>query len=284
MDRFDYDVFLSFASLNESLARPLYERLTGSGLRVFWSDETLKGRVGESWYKVIESSLESSKHFVLLWSPEAKKSKFVELEYKTFHSETIQDDNRLLIPVIVNGYSPSHLPLFLRQMQGYPLDGNLGDLITRLGGRYEPLEVENARLRKELSAARQKITDLEQSDRVPRTAHAQLQADHEALKKRYAALENQFADVSVRLQKEEEKTTALSDRLGQLNTVSTAPPKSAPRVKSPAKTFTDEHGIEFILIEPGTFMMGSETGEYGEMKNRFTRSRSHSLTIWASMR
>ena len=31
-----------------------------------------------------------------------------------------------------------------------------------------------------------------------------------------------------------------------------------PSVKGPAKTLTDDHGVEFILIEPGTFMMGEE--------------------------
>ena len=98
MAHFDYDVFLSFASLNEGLARPLWEQLSHSGLRVFWSDETLKKNVGESWYSVISKSLKSSKHLVLLWSEEAEQSKFVELEYSRFHAATISDSKRFSHP------------------------------------------------------------------------------------------------------------------------------------------------------------------------------------------
>lgn len=185
MAEFDYAVFLSFASLNESLARPLYERLTGSGLRVFWSDETLKKRVGQSWFRVIEESLEASKHMVLLWSKEAQNSKFVQMEYETFRSETIQDDDRLLIPLHLNGYGPEHMPLFMRHLQSYPLDGDLKDLISSLGGRYEPLEIQNEKLRKEVDALKQHIDVLE-ADR--RTAHesvpGHVQAELDELKVR----------------------------------------------------------------------------------------------------
>ena len=144
MPRFEYDVFFSFASLNETLARPLYEKLTQSGLRVFWSDESLKERVGKAWYKQIEGALDSSRHLVLLWTPEAKASKFVELEYTSFHAEAIQEEDRLLVPVLPNGKGERTLPRFLRQLQCYSLDGNLKGLITNLGGHYEPLALENA--------------------------------------------------------------------------------------------------------------------------------------------
>ena len=187
MSHFDYDVFLSFASLNESLARPLYERLTGSGLRVFWSDETLKKRVGQSWFRVIEESLESSKHMVLLWSEAAQQSKFVQMEYETFRSETIQEDERLLIPLHINGYGPEHMPLFMRHLQCYSLEGDLKELISNLGGRYEPLEIQNAKLREEVEALKQQITVLKEdrSETVPEHVQAEL----DALKIQYARLE-----------------------------------------------------------------------------------------------
>ena len=150
MGNFDYDVFISFSVRNEAVARALYEQLTGSGLRVFWSDETLKKRVGQSWFRVIEESLESSKHMVLLWSEEAQKSKFVKMEYETFLTETIKAEGRLLVPVHEKGYGPESMPLFMRHLQCYSLGGDLKDLISRLGGRYEPLAIENAQLRKEI--------------------------------------------------------------------------------------------------------------------------------------
>ena len=217
MPHFDYDVFLSFASLNESQARPLYELLTGSGLRVFWSDETLKQRVGVSWYKVIEASLESSKHFVLLWSPEAKSSKFVELEYNAFHAETIQDESRLLIPVIVEGYGPRHLPLFLRHFQAYSLDGDFRELITRLGGRYEPLEVENARLREELSQARSEIASLlPLKGKTDDKSVKELQSEYDSLKVLYSKLEIDSADISVKLRNKDKEAKELKKDIAQL--------------------------------------------------------------------
>ena len=39
---FDYDVFLSFSASDEGLVRPVWQELCLSGLRVFWSDATLK--------------------------------------------------------------------------------------------------------------------------------------------------------------------------------------------------------------------------------------------------
>ena len=103
MGHFDYDIFLSFASLNHRLARPLFDQLARSGLRVFWSDETLKAHVGRAWYKEIERSLEASRHMVLLWTDEAEQSDFVELEYTTFHAEMVGDEDRLLAPVLGRG-------------------------------------------------------------------------------------------------------------------------------------------------------------------------------------
>src|ERR1035441_4917055 len=61
-DGFDYDVFLSFSSDDEEIARPMWKELSHSGLRVFWSEAALKQKLGESWPDTIQSSLERSRH------------------------------------------------------------------------------------------------------------------------------------------------------------------------------------------------------------------------------
>ena len=268
MAEFDYDVFLSFASLNESLARPLYERLTGSGLRVFWSDETLKKRVGQSWFRVIEESLECSKHMVLLWSEEAQNSKFVQMEYETFRSETIQDDDRLLIPLHLNGYGPEHMPLFMRHLQCHSLDGDLKDLISSLGGRYEPLEIQNEKLRKEVDALKQHI-DILEADR--RTAHESVpehvQAELDELKVRYIQLEKTAQQTAQLLKEKDSQLLAYEQRIKEIEkqpAKSTKKAQPKPSVKGPGRFMTDDQGIEFVLIQPGSFMMGSEDGRGNE--------------------
>ena len=41
-DPFEYDVFVSFSSADEQLVKPIWQELCSNGLRVFWSDSTLK--------------------------------------------------------------------------------------------------------------------------------------------------------------------------------------------------------------------------------------------------
>ena len=65
---FEYDLFLSFAKTDEKIVKPIWQEMCLAGLRVFWSDSTLKDKIGESWFEVIQSSLEQSQHFVLICS------------------------------------------------------------------------------------------------------------------------------------------------------------------------------------------------------------------------
>ena len=302
MPQFEFDVFLSFASLNESIARTLYNQLRRSGLKVFWSDETLKRRVGKSWQKEIEKSLEASKHMVLLWTDEATQSHWVEDEYRAFYGEIRGKKDRLLVPVLGRGKDSDSLPLFLRQLQTYPLNGTSETLITSLGGRYIPLEQENERLRQELEEARKKVESLTSQNGQRQEAELnRVRTERDEWKRKYADLENKALDQSKTLtsavEERETQIDVLEKRMGTLEKELTElaedrkallvdiaekeseitgykeqvatlkaegkktakPRKSAsPSVKGPAKTFTDNHGIEFILIEPGSFMMGDK--------------------------
>ena len=144
-------------------------------------------------------------------------------------------------------------------MQTYPLNGDTSELVTRLGGRFEPLAIENARLRDELEKATRKIASLEKDEgKVQRAAFDELRKEHEELERNYSKLENHSAELTLTIQEKDGRIKDLQDRISHLERESTVK-KKKPSVKAPAKTLTDDDGIEFILIEPGSFMMGDDS-------------------------
>ncbi len=110
----EYDVFLSFSSKDEDLAKPIWKELSSSGLRVFWSDESLKSEIGQSFFTVIQNSLIQSEHFVLVSTPNAWKSNWVKEEYETFFSNCYvpsKRERRLIIYEAITT-DPSEHPAF----------------------------------------------------------------------------------------------------------------------------------------------------------------------------
>jgi hypothetical protein len=68
MERFNYDIFISFAAEDQDLVRPLWRELTTAGFRVFWSDAALRDRVGSSWFDVIQEALSHSRHLLIIFT------------------------------------------------------------------------------------------------------------------------------------------------------------------------------------------------------------------------
>lgn len=154
-DIFEYDVFLSFASSDEEIVKPIWQELCVNGLRVFWSDTTLKKELGNSWFDVIESSLEKSRHPLLICSQASMASKWVKREYKAFYNHFYQPGIRRLIPVLAKGYKVSDLPLFLKELEAGQMDdpGFLQEIIPILGGvNIESLRKENQLLKEKLKS------------------------------------------------------------------------------------------------------------------------------------
>ena len=106
---FEYDIFISFSHEDIEDVKKLYSRLNDFALRVFWSDEKLKTGVG--FTNKIQEALKQSQHFVLIYTPEASKSKWVEKEWTTFYNNYhLKDEERrrmyvLCIPITI--ISPS---------------------------------------------------------------------------------------------------------------------------------------------------------------------------------
>lgn len=160
---FDYDVFLSFASGDEDVVRPIWQHLTISGLRVFWSDVTLRDRVGTSWFDVIQDAISRSRHLVVVCSPASLDSKWVKREYVAFFNHHYSQPTRRLVPLLTSGTSVTDLPLFLRDIEAISLghDGSLVRLVRALGGvDIDGLQRELARRDEELTLLRAEVISL----------------------------------------------------------------------------------------------------------------------------
>lgn len=118
-NKFEYDIFVSFARQNAIEAKSISEKLRGYGLKIFLSDEALKANVGESFFEKISYALKNSKDFVLVWSIHAQNSQWVKTEYETFFNEFSmkQGVKRRLIVYKTKNFDPQTVPLLLRKLQ-----------------------------------------------------------------------------------------------------------------------------------------------------------------------
>jgi hypothetical protein len=117
----EYDVFLSFKSEDEVLAKKVFDFLTQSGKEVFFSRETLL-QLGESEYKeMIFEAMDRSRHMVVVCStPDYLKTKWVRTEWDTFHNEIIDErksGNLLLVLTDDIAGDKGRLPLELRKQE-----------------------------------------------------------------------------------------------------------------------------------------------------------------------
>jgi len=157
-----YDVFLSFSSLDEHIVKPVWQELSLSGLRVFWSDSNLKSELGKSWYDSIETSLEKSKNMILICSKNSMSSDWVRREYRAFMMIIENSKERRLIPLLTSKFQYNELPLFLKELQAKPLnDDTLKEIINILGGTdVEKLKKENAVLNEKVRSQEKMIQNL----------------------------------------------------------------------------------------------------------------------------
>lgn len=114
----EYDVFISYKSEDEVLAKKVYDYLTQSGKEVFFAKETLP-QLGDSEYRTaIFDAIERSKHMVVVSSqPDYLKTKWVKKEWDTFDNEVTdgrKDGTLILVladDIVANKWN---LPIELR--------------------------------------------------------------------------------------------------------------------------------------------------------------------------
>jgi hypothetical protein len=116
------DVFISYRSSDQPIAQWLHDYLKNSGLRLFFSAESLP-LLGESDYAAaIDLALESAKCMVVLGtSPECFDSGWVGYEWRSFLNEKLSGrkrDSQLF--TFVSGVEVQQLPFALRNVQMIP--------------------------------------------------------------------------------------------------------------------------------------------------------------------
>ncbi len=115
---YEFDAFVSYSWKDKKMARALYERLVGAGLRI-WLDEK-QVLLGESIPEAIEKGIERSRHLIILLSKASLASRYATLERQK-GIESDPDARRLtLLPVLLeDGLDP--LPRLLRHRRSVRL-------------------------------------------------------------------------------------------------------------------------------------------------------------------
>jgi len=116
---YEYDVFLTFASQDIEFVRPVCEELRGYGLRVFFSDETLRTKSGKSFFNLINHALKHSKNMVWVCTPNSVHSKYVTAEYEAFFNEFAvhYPEERIFVILAGQGFTINLVPILLRTYQ-----------------------------------------------------------------------------------------------------------------------------------------------------------------------
>lgn len=121
----NYDVFISFKATDENrkrtrdyaLAQEIYDVLSASGLRVFFSPVSLRAHVGEVYEPYIFAALYSAKVMVLVGTKrEHLESEWVKNEWSRYLFMTRENNEKHLLPVC-EGMKPEDFPAGIGKMQ-----------------------------------------------------------------------------------------------------------------------------------------------------------------------
>ncbi|MCD8308284.1 MAG: toll/interleukin-1 receptor domain-containing protein [Clostridia bacterium] len=146
----DFDVFICYRSADENgnptrertVARRIYDELTSRGIKTFFSEVTLNGRIGDDYEPIIYKALYSCKFFILVaLSEENINTPWVKNEWSRYRDRQEEEGISGACCAVFEG-SALNLPPFMRSVQGvnlakYPAGGyeiEIADnLCTRLG-------------------------------------------------------------------------------------------------------------------------------------------------------
>jgi hypothetical protein len=104
------EIFLSYSRRDARLMRRVRADLRAAGFHV-WTDESLKPGT-PSWLTAIEDAIRSSLCVIVLLSPDAKKSEWVEKELQAARLHRKQ-----IIPLLARGDEKSSMPMLINSMQ-----------------------------------------------------------------------------------------------------------------------------------------------------------------------
>lgn len=109
---YQYDVFISYSKEISPFVDKLEKYLLKRNIKV-WRDKT-SIEIGEDFNKAIGRGIAESRILCLILSPAAVNSDWVIGEYMTFRRYAEGDQQRRIIPILMNGMEP---PIFLKRWQ-----------------------------------------------------------------------------------------------------------------------------------------------------------------------
>jgi len=112
-----YDVFISYAREDQEFMRYLKDLFIEAGLSVWTDDSMTYGN--PSWQQDVERAITSSTCMVVIMSPDAKSSKWVEIEFTTAVGQDIR-----VIPLLYKGNERTSVPIGLKAMNRFDLSGH----------------------------------------------------------------------------------------------------------------------------------------------------------------
>jgi hypothetical protein len=124
---YQYDVFISYSSTDRLWAIKLYNDLKAKNIEPFLDQQRLD--VGKPWEPALAKAIQTSQHFVVLWSQHAEQSRWVGRELGVFEaivdpatSGHNQEDRRFIF-LMLEGDNPAYTSLQvisdLREAQSY---------------------------------------------------------------------------------------------------------------------------------------------------------------------
>lgn len=143
-----YDVFISFKSTDEDghptedrqIARRIYDELARRGIKTFFSEVTLKSRLGEDYEPIIYKALYSCKFFILVaTSEENMNSAWVKNEWARYRDRVFDEALSNAGCAVFKNIKPIELPSFLRgqgiDLTKYPAGGYEVEIADGLSAR-----------------------------------------------------------------------------------------------------------------------------------------------------
>ena len=123
-----YDIFISLKvrtldgkgyTADDKVAKDIYENLTAAGYRVFYSEETLKQKVGAEYEPIIYHALSTAPVFLLICTDEVDyiTQPWVQNEWSRYLKRREEDPALALVPVITNKVDISQFPAKLKKLQ-----------------------------------------------------------------------------------------------------------------------------------------------------------------------
>jgi tetratricopeptide (TPR) repeat protein len=127
-----WNVFLSYRSVNRPWVLNLYDVLRGIGHKVFLDQCALKA--GDALIKGLQSALSTSQSGVLIWSDATRDSEWVEREYEVLETLANEKEGFQFVPVRLD---QSKLPVIVKRrifldFSSYPDGPNGGELLRLL--------------------------------------------------------------------------------------------------------------------------------------------------------